>query len=66
VFFFKPGEAHQLSATADEDLVYYVIADNPVGATCHYPDSGKWFVRTSGNEKLVVKGTPADYFEGEE
>lgn len=66
VFFFKPGEAHQLSATADGDFVYYVIADNPIGDTCHYPDSGKWFVRKEANELQVVKGTAADYFDDEE
>src|SRR5213079_212887 len=36
-FVFAPGEAHQLSATADEDFVYYVIADNTRGDTCYYP-----------------------------
>jgi uncharacterized cupin superfamily protein len=66
VFFFKPGEGHQLSATGDEDFVYYVIADNPMGDTCYYPDSGKWFVRKEGNELQVVKGTAADYYDDEE
>jgi uncharacterized cupin superfamily protein len=65
-FLFKPGEAHQLTALADEDFVYYVIADNPLGDTCHYPDSGKWYVRKEHNELQVVKGTPTDYFDGEE
>lgn len=65
-FFFKPGEAHQLTAAAEEDLVYYVIADNPVGDTCYYPDSGKWFVRKQENELQVVKGTAADYYDDEE
>jgi uncharacterized cupin superfamily protein len=66
VFLFKPGEAHQLAAAEGEDFVYYVIADNPIGDTCHYPDSGKWYVRKEGNELQVVKGTPTDYFDGEE
>ena len=66
IFLFKPGEGHQLTAAGDEDFVYYVIADNPLGDTCHYPDSGKWFVRKEANELQVVKGTPTDYFEGEE
>lgn len=65
-FLFKPGEAHQLSAGPDEEFVYYVIADNPLGDTCHYPDSGKYYVRKEGNDLQVVKGTPADYFDGEE
>lgn len=65
-FLFKPGEAHQLTAAGAEDFVYYVIADNPLGDTCHYPDSGKWYVRKESNELVVVKGTATDYYDGEE
>lgn len=65
-FVFKPGEGHQLTAAADAELVYYVIADNPIGDTCFYPDSGKWFVRKQANELQVVKGTPAEYYDDEE
>ena len=65
-FFFPPGEAHQLSNTSDEDFIYYVIADNPRGDSCYYPDSGKWAVAVEGCEEIIVKGSEADYFEGEE
>ena len=65
-FFFAPGEAHQLSAAAEEDFVYYVIADNPRGDSCYYPDSGKWVVFKEGCEELIAKGVEADYYEGEE
>jgi len=65
-FFFGPGEAHQLSNAGEEDFVYYVIADNPIGDQCHYPDSGKFAVLKENNEEVIVKGTEADYFEGEE
>src|SRR5204862_6128798 len=70
-FLFQPGEAHQLSNAGDEDIVYYVIADNPrsggtTGDSCYYPDSGKWAVTTDAREEVVVKGTEADYFDGEE
>ena len=70
-FFFQPGEAHQLTNVGDEDFVYYVIADNPrsggaTGDSCYYPDSGKWAVTKDGSEELIVKGTEADYFDGEE
>lgn len=65
-FFFGPGEAHQLTNAGEEDFVYYVIADNPRGDTCHYPDSGKFAVWKEGNEEVIVKGTEADYFVGEE
>lgn len=65
-FLFKPGEAHQLTATGDEDFVYYVVADNPIGDSCYYPDSGKWYVRKEANELQIVKGTPGDYYDDEE
>ena len=65
-FFFGPGEAHQLANAGEEDFVYYVIADNPRGDSCFYPDSGKWAVATEGSEEMIVKGKEADYFEGEE
>ena len=65
-FLFKPGEAHQLSAAAHEELVYYVIADNPIGDSCYYPDSGKWAVRKEGDEMVLVKGPETDYLDGEE
>ncbi len=65
-FLFKPGEAHQLTAAEGEDFVYYVIADNPVGDTCYYPDSGKWYVRKEANQLTVVKGSETVYYDGEE
>ena len=65
-FFFGPGEAHQLSNAGDDDFVYYVIADNPLGDTCHYPDSGKFAVWKAGGEEVIVKAHAADYFDGEE
>jgi uncharacterized cupin superfamily protein len=65
-FFFGPGEAHQLTNAGDEDFLYYVIADNPRGDSCFYPDSGKFAVWKEGDEEVIVKGTEADYFDGEE
>ena len=65
-FFFGPGEAHQLSNAGEEDFVYYVIADNPRGDSCYYPDSGKFAVMKEGTNEVIVKGIEADYFEGEE
>jgi uncharacterized cupin superfamily protein len=65
-FFFGPGEAHQLANAGEEDFVYYVIADNPRGDTCFYPDSGKFIAIKEAGEEVVMKGTEADYFEGEE
>ncbi len=65
-FFFAPGEAHQLTAAADEDFVYYVIADNPRGDACYYPDSGKTVVYQEGGEEIIATATEADYYLGEE
>ena len=65
-FFFGPGQAHQCANAGHEDFVYYVIADNPRGDMCHYPDSGKFAVWKENGEEVIVKGTDADYFDGEE
>jgi uncharacterized cupin superfamily protein len=65
-FFFSPGEAHALSNTGQEDFVYYVIADNPRGDSCFYPDSGKWAVQKENAEEVIVSGREADYYEGED
>src|SRR5438132_9123597 len=65
-FFFGPGEAHQLSNAGDDDFVYYVIADNPRGDSCFYPDSGKFAVWKEGGVEVIVKAKEADYFDGEE
>ena len=65
-FFFQPGEAHQLTNAGDEDFVYYVIADNPRGDSCHYPDSSKFAVWKEGMDEVIVKGKETDYFNGEE
>ena len=70
-FIFGPNEPHQLINSGDEELTYYVIADNPrsggaTGDSCHYPDSEKWAVTKGAWEEVVVKGTETDYFDGEE
>jgi uncharacterized cupin superfamily protein len=64
-FLFKPGEAHQITNPGgSEDLVLYVVADNPIGESCHYPDSDKWAVRSP--ERRLIRSEPLDYFDGEE
>jgi len=44
-FIFGPNEPHQLINEGDQDLVMYVVADNPIGESGYYPDSKKWLVR---------------------
>jgi uncharacterized cupin superfamily protein len=63
-FIFGPGEAHQLFNDSAEDLLLYVVADNPIGESCFYPDSNKWLVRSP--ERRLLRGEALDYFDGEE
>lgn len=63
-FVFKPGEAHQLFAADDCELSIIIVADNPVGETCYYPDSKKWLVRSPLHR--VIRSEPLDYLDGEE
>jgi uncharacterized cupin superfamily protein len=63
-FIFEPGEPHQLINDSAEDLILYVVADNPIGESCHYPDSGKWLVRSP--ERRLLRSEGLNYFDGEE
>lgn len=63
-FLFKPGEAHQISADNTEDLVLFVVADNPLGESNYYPDSNKWAVRSP--ERRLMRSEPLDYYDAEE
>jgi uncharacterized cupin superfamily protein len=63
-FLFKPNEPHQLINDGAQDLIVYVVADNPVGESSYYPDSKKWLVRSP--ERRILRGDPLDYYDGEE
>ncbi|MFN2450582.1 MAG: cupin domain-containing protein [Candidatus Baltobacteraceae bacterium] len=63
-FLFKPREAHQLINDGPDDLVLYVVADNPFGESHYYPDTGKIGVNLPQRELMRAQGL--DYFEGEE
>ena len=66
-FIFGPDEPHQITNSGDVDLVYYVIADNPIGESGYYPESGKWKVnKSSAADRVVIKGNETEYFDGEE
>ena len=58
-----PGEAHQITNTGSEDLVYYVIADNPPADVGFYPDSQKWAAMPM---RKFFRMQEADYYDGEE
>jgi len=63
-FIFEPGLPHQLTNDGSEDLVLYVVADNPIGESCHYPDSQKWVLRSP--ERRLIRSDALDYYDGEE
>ena len=63
-FLFKPDDPHELMNNGKEDLVLYVIADNPIGESGYYPDSKKWIVRSP--ERRLMRSDPLDYYDGEE
>ena len=63
-FIFQPEEPHTLSNDGSEDLLLFLVADNPVGESAYYPDSKKWLVRTP--ERRLLRGESLDYFDGEE
>ena len=63
-FLFPPDQPHQITAAESEDLVLMVTADNPIGESCHYPDSDKWMVRSP--ESKLIRSDGLDYFDGEE
>ena len=63
-FIFKPNEPHQIINDGTEDLVVYVVADNPIGESCYYPDSQKWLVRAP--ERRMLRGDALEYYDGEE
>ena len=63
-FLFKPCEPHQITNDGNIDLLLYVVADNPIGESCHYPDSGKWSVPLPA--RRLVRSEPLEYYDGEE
>jgi uncharacterized cupin superfamily protein len=63
-FLFLPGEPHQITNHTAHDLVLYVVADNPMGESCHYPDSNKWLVRSPS--RALIRSQSLDYYDGEE
>src|SRR5437867_2147105 len=63
-FVFQPDEPHQVINDGSQDLVLYVVADNPFGESSYFPDSQKWLVR-SPDRRLIRSGN-LDYFDGEE
>ena len=64
--FVSPGEAHQIVNNSTQELVFYIIADNPIGETSYYPDSDKWGLPLNVGGPILKGGTSLDYFLDEE
>jgi len=62
-FMQAPGHAHHIVNTGTEDLVYYLVANNPPADICFYPNSNKWAVDPQGK---VFRLKEAGYWDGEE
>ncbi len=63
-FIFKPGEPHQITNDGAQNLILYVVADNPIGESCYFPDSNKWSVPLP--ERRLVRSAALDYYDAEE
>jgi uncharacterized cupin superfamily protein len=63
-FIFRPDEPHQLINDGADDLVLYVVADNPIGESSYFHDSKKWIVRSP--ERAIVRSESLEYYDGEE
>lgn len=63
-FIFEPGAPHQIINDSAGDLVVYIVADNPIGESCYYPDSRKWLVRSPS--RTLIRSEPLKYLDGEE
>jgi len=63
-FLFKPGEAHQVINNGSDDFVMYVVCQQPIGESTHFPDSGKWTVHSL--RRRILRSDPVDHWDGEE
>jgi len=63
-FIFKPNEPHQIINDSAQDLILYVVADNPINETWYYPDSNKWGVPIP--DRRVLRSEKLEFYEGEE
>jgi uncharacterized cupin superfamily protein len=64
VVMHPPGEAHQITnASERDDLLFFLIADNPPVEYWHYPDSNKWGFRSP---RMFFRPAEVDYWDGED
>ncbi|MDO8540127.1 MAG: cupin domain-containing protein [Opitutaceae bacterium] len=63
VFLHRPHTPHQTTNTGSDDLLVFIITNNPETDIFHYPDSNKWGLRPHGKYFRI---TEVDYFDGED
>ena len=57
---FRPGEAHQILNTSENELCFFVVADHCLADVVTYPDTGKWFIIPPHKSFIL---TETSYFE---
>ena len=63
-FIFQPGQPHKITNNGPAVLIIFIVADNPIGESCYYPDSDKWAVHSP--ESRLIRSDRVDYYDGEE
>jgi uncharacterized cupin superfamily protein len=63
VVLHPPGEAHQFHNTGSDNLLYFLIADNPPLDVWQYPDSNKWGI---SSPRKIFRASDIDYWIDEE
>jgi uncharacterized cupin superfamily protein len=58
-----PREAHQISNRTTEEVLYYLVADNPPVDYWYFPDSNKWGLP---DPRTYFRPEPLEYLDGEE
>jgi uncharacterized cupin superfamily protein len=51
-FLFKPGEPHQIINDGEKDMVYYLVATNPMDESVYLPDEKEWLVKSQKFAKV--------------
>jgi uncharacterized cupin superfamily protein len=63
VVLHPPTESHQITNGGEEDLLFFLVTDNPPVDYWHYPDSNKWGLRAP---RLFFRPNEVEYWDGEE
>lgn len=63
VVLHPPREPHQIVNAGADELVFLLIADNPLVEYWHYPDANKWGFR---EPRKFFRLAEAEYYDGEE